>query len=330
MTGWMIALGAGAAVAAFSALLVAFAGRMENPNARDAAYVRWEQQRKPLVGGLALLMGWLLGAVLLTEARPDVQLSLWLGPVVLAFGLGLADDARGLRPRHKLVGQLACGLCVLAEGAGIAATGLSWLDGVLTVLWVVGLMNSLNMLDNMDGIVALVGAGLLAAGAVAGAAAGADLAWLGAGCLLGYFLLNRHPSRLYLGDSGSQLVGVLLALWGIAYVWNVRPAGAAWPDTLLRVAWVFVVPLADTTLVTVARLLRGQSPAVGGRDHLTHHLRYVGLPVAAVGPVLGLVSFVGGLAAWADWGRWPSLAGLLLLAAGGIALYAWGGRRAAA
>ncbi len=330
MAGWTIALGAGAAVAAFSALLVAFAGRMENPNSHNTNYIRWEQQRKPLVGGLAVLLGWLLGAVLLTEQQPDLHLSLWLGPVALAFGLGLADDAHGLRPRHKLLGQIACGFCVVGEGMGIEATGLSWLDALLTVLWVVGLMNSLNMLDNMDGIVALVGAGLLAAGAVAGVPAGADLAWLGAGCLLGYFLLNRHPSRLYLGDSGSQLVGMLLALWGIAYVWNAAPAGGGRADTLLRVAWAYVVPLADTTLVTAARLARGQSPAVGGRDHLTHHLRYLGLPVGAVGPLLGAVSFAGGLVARAEWGRWPTLGGLLLLAAGGVALYVAGGRRALA
>lgn len=302
MTLCTIALAAGSAVAAavFSWLLTGFAGRMESAAAQQAGYVRWEQQRKPLVGGLAMFLAWLMGCVALQELEGGLRLWPWLGVASIGFAVGLADDAWGLKPRQKLAGQLACGLLLLASGDSIRFFGSVWLDGPLTLLWVVGLMNSLNMLDNMDGIVALVSAGVLAGCVATGAndvlAQGSGAVLTGA--LLGYFLLNRHPSRLYMGDSGSQFLGALLALWGISFVWNAPPAAAPWIETPLRVALIFFIPLADTTLVTVARLARGQSPTVGGRDHLTHHLRYLGLPVAWIAPLLGGLALILTVAAW--------------------------------
>lgn len=302
MTFWTLALAVGSAVAAavFSWLLTGFAGRMESAAAQQAGYVRWEQQRKPLVGGMAMFLAWLMGCVALQELEGGLRLWPWLGVASIGFAVGLADDAWGIKPRQKLAGQLACGLLLIVSGDSITFFGNAWLDGPLTLFWVVGLMNSLNMLDNMDGIVALVSAGVLA-GCVAAGTGGVLAQGSGAvltGALLGYFILNRHPSRLYMGDSGSQFLGALLALWGISFVWNAPHADSPWIVTPLRVALIFFIPLADTSLVTVARLARGQSPAVGGRDHLTHHLRYLGLPVAWIAPLLGIVALVLTLAAW--------------------------------
>jgi len=321
-------------------LLIGFSGRMEALTPRNySSYIRWEHQQKPLVGGMALFITWLVGCTLLLQAIPGLRLWPWIGAAALGFCVGLADDAWSLRPHHKLIAQSVGAIWLILTGHSIHLTEIPWADALITYFWVVGLMNSLNMLDNMDGIVALVGASIatvVIAGMWGTGQMVLPMGLLLAGALLGFYGLNRRPSQLYMGDSGSQFLGVLIALWGIDYVWNVPDSGG-W-QTGLRVALVFIVPLTDTTLVTFGRLSRGQSPAVGGRDHLTHHLHYLGIPVAWVGPFLAGITLLMGVLAWglfpareAFWAvptHWVAVSALLVYIPLNLFFYRKGGQNA--
>jgi UDP-GlcNAc:undecaprenyl-phosphate GlcNAc-1-phosphate transferase len=171
------------------------------------------------------------------------------------------------------------------------------------MFWVVGLMNSINMLDNMDGITASVSVSVILGGLYMMCSRGEEqsiyfitLIGVLAG-LLGFLYFNWNPSKMYMGDTGSQFLGVFLSVVGIMYLWN----GHAGPEfriqtkQIIVALLVFIVPIIDTTTVTINRLLKGKSPFVGGRDHTTHHLSYLGLSdrqVAYVFIGLSLLSLV--------------------------------------
>ena len=113
------------------------------------------------------------------------------------------------------------------------------------------------------------------------------------GCLAGFIFFNWHPSKMYMGDTGSQYLGVLLAALGINYLWNpITTDEFAISRQILIPIISFIIPIIDTTTVTIKRLRRGNSPFVGGRDHTTHHLSYMGLSEKQVAAVVALISII--------------------------------------
>jgi UDP-GlcNAc:undecaprenyl-phosphate GlcNAc-1-phosphate transferase len=196
----------------------------------------------------------------------------------------LADDAYNTRPFLKFAVQFACGITFVASGIIIKVFPWDWLNYVTTVFWVVGMMNSVNMLDNMDGITASVSSVICFAAIMILVIAGdfnnlnlIVLIGVLAG-IVGFLYYNWHPSRMYMGDSGSQFLGVFLAATGIGGFWNAPDVWghAVQAKQIIVALLIFAVPIADTTTVSINRLLRGQSPFVGGKDHTTHHLAYLG------------------------------------------------------
>lgn len=266
---------------------------------RDGAPLleRWSSTYKPAFGGIGFyilflacfsLHGVLFPGLYQDALRPEL-LGL-LAATSLGFLMGLADDAYNTRPLLKFTVQLACGALLIASGTCIELFDSQWMNIVLTLLWVVGMMNSINMLDNMDGITTLVSIAILVTGALAMALQGPlDHVYMvllvGTTAALGGFLFfNWNPSSMFMGDTGSQFLGVFLAFVGIRLFWNTpSPYGALEHDRqLVAVLIVFLLPIADTTTVFINRLMRGKSPFVGGRDHTTHHLSYAGLSDAQV------------------------------------------------
>jgi UDP-GlcNAc:undecaprenyl-phosphate GlcNAc-1-phosphate transferase len=152
------------------------------------------------------------------------------------------------------------------------------------------MMNSINMLDNMDGITTSVSITILGAGCMAIMVSGPfDPAYMvlmmgTIAALFGFLFFNWNPSRMFMGDAGSQFLGVFLAFVGIRFFWNApSPLGAWEPERqVLAPLMVFLLPIVDTTVVSINRIARGSSPFVGGRDHTTHHLSYAGLSDAQV------------------------------------------------
>jgi len=256
----------------------------------------------PYLGGLAIVAAFALTVVVAAIVRPPVsgrgELFVVLGLAVLLAFVGLLDDLAGLSPLVRLVVEVGAGLTVWAVGGGVDLFGPGVTDAAITVLWVVGITNAFNLLDNMDGLssgVAAIAAGWLFVIAsqngqflVAGLAIGL------AGCAIGFLRHNFHPARIYMGDAGALFLGFMLAYLGMKLRFDAPTS-----TTFLVPILVMGVPIFDTTLVTVTRLHRGVSPFVGGRDHMSHRIVRAGLPVPAavvliytIGICLGMVAFV--------------------------------------
>ena len=237
----------------------------------------------PYLGGVAIATAFAAIVIVATSLRPPVsgRGELWaiLGLAVGLSFVGLVDDLRGLGPIVRLLFEIAAAVAVVFTGTHTQLFGdLDVLDGVITVVWIVGVTNAFNLLDNMDGL----SAGAAAIGAffffVIGAANGqflvATLAIALAGCAAGFLRHNFHPARIYMGDSGSLFLGFLLAVIGL----KLRFDGPT-EVTFFVPILVLGVALFDTTLVTATRLIHRRSPFLGGRDHTSHRLVFVGLPV---------------------------------------------------
>jgi UDP-GlcNAc:undecaprenyl-phosphate/decaprenyl-phosphate GlcNAc-1-phosphate transferase len=271
----------------------------------------------PYLGGLAIVAGFsalcLAGAAIDRAPSVVLELGILLGIGLLLALTGLLDDLRGLPPALRLAVEAGAGVAVYATGSGADLAGLPpAVDLAVTVLWVVGITNAFNLLDNMDGlsagIAAVAGlafcliAGLNGQFLVAALAAGA------AGCATGFLRHNFHPARIYMGDAGSLFLGYLLAVLGLKLTLTDTPPVVAMFVPLL----VLGVPVFDTTLVTWQRLRHGRSPMVGGRDHSSHRLVWIGIPV----PVAVCLLYAAGVAlAWLALvlARLDTASGLLLV-----------------
>lgn len=263
---------------------------------KRAAEVRWSRQAKPTIGGVSFFIG-LIASVLLvawhTSDSLSVPIELWLLGVasLSAFLMGLADDVWHTRPGGKFAVQVACGVLVYLAGVDPLVFGTPIFDAAFVVLWTVTLMNSINMLDNMDGISGTTAFGILTT--VAFFSPIPEVEYLAGGMaatLLGFLFLNWHPARLFMGDAGSQLLGLLLAvltlsLWlsdGLESAPFHRLSGGTWTGVVAMVLLCFP-SLCDTALVTLNRIRHKRSPFVGGKDHSTHNLHYLGWSEQQIG-----------------------------------------------
>lgn len=283
-------------------LLLKFSFSMGRKNEKDE--IRWSSTTKPAFGGISFYILFLFSLVfhvLFYSNEEIVKNPAFFGFFIttsLGFAMGLADDAYNTKPFLKFAVQFICAFIFLVTGLVINIFPYDWLNYTFTVLWVIGLMNSINMLDNMDAITSSTSF-IIISSAVAiiifnGDYPTIDLTiFLGIlSAIAGFLYYNWNPSRMYMGDSGSQFLGVFLAYLGIKYFWNgVDYHGAAVPAKQFLIAiLIFVVPLSDTATVTINRLLKGKSPFVGGRDHTTHHLSYLGFTDRQVAFILILIS----------------------------------------
>ncbi len=259
--------------------------------------VRWSPAAKPSLGGISFFVIFLITFIILSFINNLLPLHYsnlkLIGVFIvctIAFLMGLADDAYNTQPLLKFLTQLVCGLILYFTDTKINIFTNEAFDFIFTILWVVGLMNSINMLDNMDGITSIVSTVILIfvvtlnlfLNTVVSPICILSLGLLGA--LLGFLIYNWHPSKMFMGDTGSQFLGSFLAIVGIDFCWNasaltthswyaVNPVLIGMSVAVL----VFILPLTDTVTVTINRLKRGISPFVGGKDHTTHHLFFKGI-----------------------------------------------------
>ena len=229
-------------------------------------------------------------------------IGLFLGGSI-AFLMGLADDAYNTRPLGKLFIQISCGLILVATGTIIDLLHSYWIDAIVTIFWVVIVMNSLNMLDNMDGITATTVLFILATCLVGGwfiFGFNTDIWTLSLiamiGSITGFLYFNLHPAKIFMGDAGSQFIGFFVAFFGVKFLWNVsaQTETNSWASIIVTLI-AFTPAAADTLTVVINRMKKGKSPMVGGKDHTTHHLVYAGFndkQVWIVFFVIGLFSFL--------------------------------------
>jgi UDP-GlcNAc:undecaprenyl-phosphate/decaprenyl-phosphate GlcNAc-1-phosphate transferase len=246
---------------------------------------RWHERPTPLLGGIGIFVGftvglWLtigIGAIPLTEEIVGIYAG-----VALLFIAGLIDDMHALSPIVKLGVQVAAAVTVIATGTDVQLIHSRPVAWALAILWLVGMTNAFNLLDNMDGLAATLAAiafGFFAIDALTVHPNDTILALSLAGALacVGFLPFNLRPhgkALVFMGDSGSQLLGFLLAALGLSASWKVAGSTVA---TLLLPVLVLAVPILDTSLVTVVRLLEGRPIYQGGRDHSSHRLVRFGL-----------------------------------------------------
>lgn len=283
-------------------LFVKFSGTLGTKNSRDGgAIIRWGSTSKPAFGGISFYIVFLVSFALYTSFfAEEAVVQSFFGVLIatsLGFLIGLADDAYNTRPVLKFLGQVACGLILVFTGNCISIFDNELLNQALTVFWVIGMMNSINMLDNMDAITTVVSIGVIV-GALLILAFEEQYNhfyfWLLIGVLaslLGFLRFNWHPSKMYMGDTGSQFLGVFLAAIGVQFFWNdYSNTSDGWFSSLMLPLLMFLPSIVDTTIVVINRLARKQSPFIGGKDHTTHHLSYMGLKDDKVAVVFCLFS----------------------------------------
>ena len=259
---------------------------------------RWHEQPTPTFGGVGIFAGF-IGGILLALAVGAVEwsgeLAGILAGVTIVFVAGLIDDLRHLSPVAKLAAQITAAVIVLASGLNVEIVGNDVLAWSIGLLWLVGITNAFNLLDNMDGLaatLAVVSCGYFAIDALTEHENETVLVLalaLGLACT-GFLPFNLRPRRgavVFMGDSGSQLLGFGLASLALAASWTVAGTTAA---TILLPLLVLAIPILDTTLVTIARLVEKRPVTQGGRDHTSHRLVYYGLSETKAVLLLAIVA----------------------------------------
>jgi UDP-GlcNAc:undecaprenyl-phosphate GlcNAc-1-phosphate transferase len=248
-------------------------GLVDQPDAR-----RVHLTPVPLMGGIAIYLGF-IAALLLFGGRWVVSqtISILLGATIVSF-LGIWDDRWGVRPVLKLLGQTVAAAIVMLSGVQVFFLPLPGLNLAVTLLWILGITNALNLLDNMDGLSGGVGA--VAAGFFLVLAAWngqylvASLAAALMGVCVGFLVYNFNPATIFMGDAGSLFLGFVLAVVGIKLRFPGRPDTITWMIPVV----VLGLPIFDTTLVVFSRLRRGANPLTNpGKDHVSHRLVSLGL-----------------------------------------------------
>ncbi len=255
---------------------------------------RWHRSPTPILGGVGMFLGVSL-AIALTGAWQTLHWSLLLAPALI-FLLGLYDDFRPVSPQTKLIGQILAASLLVFFGFTIDFFPWTLLNILLTLIWLVAITNAINLLDNMDGLaagVALIAAGFLAyfywsVGNLSLAAV--SLAFVGA--MAGFLIFNFPPASIFMGDGGSLFLGFSLATLAIVREPRASNVFAVMGPPIL----LFLLPIIDMVLVSTTRILRGQSPVHGGRDHTSHRLVSFGLPERQTVLVLYVIAFIAGVA----------------------------------
>jgi UDP-GlcNAc:undecaprenyl-phosphate/decaprenyl-phosphate GlcNAc-1-phosphate transferase len=290
-----IAAGPAAATAIWLLLRTPLATRLGAAPRED----RWHDRTTPVLGGIGIFVGIQVGfwAVVAVGAAPaSKELVAIIGGISILFAAGLLDDLFSLGPIPKLAAQFAAAGLVIFNGvtiSGLVSNDL--LAGVVALVWLVGMTNAFNLLDNMDGLAATlagIAALFFAIDAVTVHKNHAVLALslaLACSCagFLPFNLRLGKSAAVFMGDSGSQVLGFALASLGLTASWKVAGTTVA---TLLLPILVLAVPILDTTLVTVVRLLDGRPVYQGGRDHTSHRLVYHGLSEKRAVVLLAVIS----------------------------------------
>lgn len=256
-------------------------GAMDHPNLER----KTQKEPVPYLGGVAIAMTILIitySAIAVNQptAEKFTLASQVLIPASILGLMGLLDDLKGLAALPRLllqtVAAIVMSLILINTDTMGFAFGNSILDTVVSILWIVGICNSVNFFDNLDGgaagtvAAATIGIFLIAYGQ--GQELISALAILTAGATLGFLMWNRSPAKIYMGDAGALFLGIILSTLTIRMNPDIDPNWKSLAIPLILLA----VPILDTTVAVTSRLYRGLTPFNGGKDHLSHRLVRMG------------------------------------------------------
>lgn len=257
---------------------------------------RWHQKPTALMGGIAIYASFLLGSLFFARSIHCFYPILIAGTIL--FITGVVDDLIQLKPYIKLVMQIVASSVIVYCGLYLHWTGFEPADYLITVFWLVGLTNAVNLLDNMDGLaggISVIACIFLAITFVLnGQIAEAALPMVLAGAVFGFLYFNFNPASIFMGDCGSMLLG--LSLGGIALLNDMartRNLAAIFSTPVL----ILMIPIFDTCVVTVTRKLSGRPVSQGGRDHTSHRLVALGMSERRAVLTLYLLAAISGMLA---------------------------------
>lgn len=253
---------------------------------------RWHKRPTAMLGGAAIFLTTLfMYAAFVPKTTSSMVI---IAASSFLFLIGLLDDILNIKPYQKLVGQLFGAVFVIGMGFTLPLTGYQLLDIWITVFWLIGITNAINLLDNMDGLaagIAGIAALSLAVGfAVNGQSAEVVLVTVFVGALAGFLIFNFNPASIFMGDCGSMFVGFLLASSVLLTEAGGRSRGIL--SILAVPVLILFVPIFDTTFVTILRKMWGRKASQGGRDHTSHRLVALGLSERSA--VLMIYAFAAG------------------------------------
>ncbi|HLU08144.1 MAG TPA: MraY family glycosyltransferase [Oceanobacillus sp.] len=232
---------------------------------------------KPLMGGLAIYVAFALALLLFSPPQHIVEFAAILSGSAFLALVGLADDRYNLGINVRLIAQTVASVGLIVADIHIQLFNTPLIDYPLTILWVVGLTNAINFLDNMDGLAA--GLTAIASGFFTLIAFNENLTLVSClaaalmGSAVGFLIYNFNPASTFMGDMGALVLGFVLAVLGIKLEFGTQPLGVTWMVPLL----VLGMPIFDISLVVVTRILEGRPPMEGGKDHTSHRLMSMGL-----------------------------------------------------
>ena len=255
---------------------------VDKPNTAHKSH----KQPVPYLGGVAIIIGIIVISYSTSLVSNFTIDTFWLATSVLAPALvlgliGLWDDMKNLPPLPRFVAQTIAGVftaIILVANNNVGnPTGSEIFDTFITIIWVVGICNSINFFDNLDG----GAAGTVAVSSIALAILAlsgdqyliAALSTVTAGATLGFLIWNKSPARIYMGDAGALFLGVLLAPLTV----RLNPDTQTQLGSYLTPIFLLAIPILDTTVAVLSRLKRHISPFQGGQDHLSHRLIRAGL-----------------------------------------------------
>lgn len=238
---------------------------------------RWHKRPTAMLGGVAIFAATL--AVYGLFVSKTYESLVVIGGSTFLFVVGLIDDILNIKPYQKLFGQLIGTAVIVGSGLSLPITGYELIDISITVFWLIGITNAVNLLDNMDGLaagIALIAAASLAVGLWSdGRTPELMLTMAFIGALAGFLVFNFNPASIFMGDCGSMFVGFLLA--GSVLLSNSGGRSRGIFTIMAVPVLILFVPIFDTTLVTILRKLWGRKASQGGRDHTSHRLVALGL-----------------------------------------------------
>ncbi|HYE66297.1 MAG TPA: hypothetical protein VD966_11990 [Pyrinomonadaceae bacterium] len=250
---------------------------------------RWHKQPTAMLGGVAIFLAVLIVIIcylLLVPPRPDEMINhdrayVWvvIGASAFLFAVGLADDLLHAKPYQKLIGQVMGAAFVIYYGLSLPWTSSAPLNMAITIFWLIGITNAINLLDNMDGLaagIAAIASIFLALSFVAsGQMTEALMVAIFAAALLGFLVYNFNPATIFMGDCGSMFIGFFLASAALVNATGGR--SRSFLPVLAVPILILFIPIFDTTFVTILRKLAGRAASRGGRDHTSHRLVALGM-----------------------------------------------------
>jgi UDP-GlcNAc:undecaprenyl-phosphate GlcNAc-1-phosphate transferase len=255
---------------------------IDRPNSSHKSH----KQPVPYLGGLAIIIGVIAISYSTSLVSNFTTNTFWLatsvlGPALLLGLIGLWDDLKNLKPLPRFIAQsvagiFTAGILIATDNVG-NPTSSALFDSIITVIWVVGICNSINFFDNLDGGAA--GTVAISSIALAFLALNGDqyliaaLSTVTAGATLGFLVWNKSPAKIYMGDAGALFLGVLLATLTI----RLRPDSDTPIGSYFTPIFLLAVPILDTSVAVISRISRHVSPFQGGQDHLSHRLVRAGL-----------------------------------------------------